>query len=105
MQQEARADELMKPYRILESLVSQKDVDYILVTAGAHGLNGDEQLAEETMRLSALLEARKAERKAAQARGEAFDEGLLSERMFFAPGISEAYKAKLQVLADQLPKS
>lgn len=98
-------DKIGRPERFLESLVSANDVDYILITNTAHGTNGRKDLINELLALEAKLNARNAERKAAQTRGESFNPGPLSERLLFLADVPEAEQARLRTLARNVPDS
>lgn len=81
-----RRDRIGNPVRFLESLVSDDDVDYILITNTGHGTKGRKDLAKELLDLEARMNARNSERQAAHRQGNVFKPGPLRDRLLFLPG-------------------
>lgn len=96
-------DKMMRPDRIIQSLVSASDVDYILVTNTSHGINGRKDLATEVIQLSDMMDARNARRNTAHTQGETLEPESLAQRLLFMPDVPEDQREKLRLLADAVP--
>lgn len=97
-------DKMMRPDRIIESLISADDVDYILITNTGHGMNGRRDLAAELLRVEAMNDRRNEQRKAVRARGETFDPGSLSDRLVFMSDVPREQQEKLKIIAANVPQ-
>jgi hypothetical protein len=86
-------DHMMPPKSVIQSLRSQDDVDYILVTNKPHAVNGDKSTMDEVMKLFPSME----QIKAAKLRRE--EVGTLSERLIFTDDVPAARKAELMAAA------
>lgn len=76
-------DPVGRPDRIIESLKSADDVDFLLIVRSTHGIQGRKDLMNKVLELTDTMEARTQARKEAEARGEKFDPGSLADRLIF----------------------
>jgi hypothetical protein len=86
-------DWMIRPERVLESLNSSNDVDYILITDTPHGVNGRTDVMDEIMNLFPMMEQAKEARKA----GSPVEP--LADRLIFSESVSPEKREELRGLA------
>jgi pimeloyl-ACP methyl ester carboxylesterase len=100
-------DAVGRPDKIIESLKSADDVDFLLIVNSSHGIKGRKDLMDRLLELTDMMEARTQARQAAKERGEEFEAGSLADRLIFledeAYRVSEEEKERLRALARQVP--
>ncbi|HEX5455854.1 MAG TPA: hypothetical protein VFW77_00635 [Candidatus Saccharimonadales bacterium] len=100
-------DRVGKPDRILESLKSADDVDFLLIVNSTHGIQGRKDLMDKILELTDIMGAQSQKRKEAKAKGERFDPGSLADRLIFLDEddyrVPEEEQERLKELARQVP--
>lgn len=89
-------DAMMKPERIIESLDSADDIDYVLITNTQHGLNGDTKLLNKALDLFPKMDETNAKRHPGEALGP------LSERVLFTEDVADEDKDRILKLIRKL---
>ncbi len=95
-------DRIFPPERLMGSLRSSEDIDFMLVTHGLHGIHYRKDVMDQIASLFSIMEARKAEREAARKNGQKLTPQPLRDRLILPPNIPPQRAKKLYDLADQV---
>lgn len=100
-------DLVAPPERVLKSLKSANDVDFLLIINSTHGIKGRKDLMEKILELTDVMEAQSQARQAAEARGEEFILEDLADRLIFLEegpySVPKEEQERLRRLAQQVP--
>lgn len=101
-------DLVAPPDRVLKSLKSADDVDFLLIVNSTHGIKGRKDLMDKILELADVMEAQSQARETAKAHGEEFDPGSLADRLIFLDegpySIPKEEQERFRVLAEQVPE-
>jgi hypothetical protein len=90
-------DWMIRPERVLESLNSAEDVDYVLITDTPHGVNGRTDVMDEIMKLFPMME------QAKEARKHGDPTESLADRLIFSDTVTAEKREELRRLAALIP--
>ena len=100
-------DMAMKPDRIIKSLKSAEDVDFLLIVNSTHGIKGRKDLMKKILELTDVMEAQLKAKKLSERRGEVFEPGSLDDRLIFIEdgpySVSKEEQNRLKEIASQIP--
>ena len=100
-------DMAMKPERIIKSLRSAEDVDFLLIVNSTHGIKGRKDLMEKIIEITDVMEAHSHARKSDEKREEVFDLGPLEDRLIFIQegpySVPKEEQERLREIASHVP--